>query len=61
MIEQVGIKPRSWSDTIHMMLEMEYLYPLMPNPEAYYFLYRLPMNFRLGVVLPMFGAHITKK
>jgi hypothetical protein len=43
------------------MLEMEYLYPLMPNPEAYYLLYRLPMSFRLGVVLPMLGAHITEK
>jgi len=37
--KQVGIKPCSQSDTIHMMLEMEYLYPLMPNPEVYYLLY----------------------
>jgi hypothetical protein len=43
------------------MLEMEYLCPLMPNPEAYYLLYRLPMSFRLEVVLLMFGAHITEK
>jgi hypothetical protein len=43
------------------MLEMEYLYPLMPNPEAYYLHYKLPMNFKLGVILPMFGAHNTEK
>ncbi len=44
-----------------MMLEMEYLYPLMPKPEAYYLLYQLPMSFRLGVVILMLDAHITKK
>ncbi len=47
--EQVGMKPCSQSDTIHMMLEMEYLYSLMPNLEAYYFLCRLPMSFKLGI------------
>jgi hypothetical protein len=61
MVDQVGIKPYSWNDIIHMMLEMEYLYPLMPNPKTYYLLYRLLMNFRLGVVLLMFGAHIIEK
>jgi hypothetical protein len=61
MTKQVNIKPCSQNDTIHMMLEMEYLYPLMPNPEAYYLFYRLLMSFRLGVVLLMLGAHITKK
>jgi hypothetical protein len=30
--KQVGIKPCSQSDTIHMMLEIKYLYPLMPKP-----------------------------
>ncbi len=39
VVEQVGIKPCSQNDTIHMMLKMEYLYPLMPNLEVYYFLY----------------------
>jgi hypothetical protein len=43
------------------MLEMKYLYPLMPNLEAYYLLYQLPMSFKLGVALQMLGAHITKK
>jgi hypothetical protein len=43
------------------MLEMEYLYPLMPNPEVYYLLYRLPMNFKLAIALPMLGAQITEK
>jgi hypothetical protein len=33
----------------------------MPNLEAYYLLYRLLMNFKLGVALLMLGAHITKK
>jgi hypothetical protein len=37
--EQVGIKFYSHSDTIQMILEMEYLYPLMPKPKAYYLLY----------------------
>jgi hypothetical protein len=45
--KQVGIKPCFRSDTIHMMLELEYLYPLMPNLEAYYLLYRLPISFKL--------------
>ncbi len=39
MTEQVNIKPCSRNDIIHMMLEMEYLYPLMPNPKAYYLFY----------------------
>ncbi len=45
VVEQVGIKPCYWSDTIHMMLEMEYLYPLMPKPKAYYLLHQLPTSF----------------
>jgi len=61
VVEEVGIKLCSQSDTIHMILEMEYLYPLMLNPKAYYLLYRLPMSFRLGVVLSMFGAQIFEK
>ncbi len=61
MAKQVGIKPYSQSDTIHMILKMEYLYPLMPKPNAYYLFYRSPMNFRIGVVLSMLGAHITKQ
>ncbi len=59
--KQVDIKPCYRSDTIHMMLEMEYMYLLMPNLEAYYLLYRLLMSFRLGITLSMFGVHITEK
>ncbi len=59
--KQVNIKPCSWSDKTYMMLEMEYLYPLMPNLKAYYLLYRLPMSFRLGIVLSMLSVHIIKK
>jgi hypothetical protein len=61
VVEQVGIKICSQSDTIHMMLEMEYLYLLMPNLEAYYLFYQLPMNFKPGVALQMLGTHITNK
>jgi len=61
MAEEVDIKVCFQSDTIHMILEMEYLYPLMLNPKAYYLLYQLPMSFRLGVVLLMLGAHIIEK
>jgi hypothetical protein len=39
MVEQVGVKPCSYSDIIYMMLEMEYLYLLMPNLKTYYLLY----------------------
>jgi hypothetical protein len=39
MAKQISIQLCSRSDTIHMMLEMEYLYPLMPNLEAYYLFY----------------------
>ncbi len=61
MPEKVDIKLCFQSDTIHMILKMEYLYPLMLNPKAYYLFYRLPMSFRLGVVLSMLGAHIIEK
>jgi len=44
-----------------MMLEMEYLYPLMLNPKAYYLFYRLPMSFKVGIVLSMLGVHIIEK
>jgi hypothetical protein len=33
----------------------------MPNLEAYYLFYCLPMSFRPRVALLMFGAHITEK
>jgi hypothetical protein len=31
LVEQVGIKPYSRNDTIHMLLEMEYFHPLLSN------------------------------
>jgi hypothetical protein len=34
---------------------------VMPNPEVYYLFYRLPMCFKLGVVLSMLTTQITKK
>ncbi len=61
VIKQVSIKPYFWSDTMHMMLEMGYVFSLLSNPEVYYLLHCLQVCFRIGVAPPMIGVHIIEK
>jgi hypothetical protein len=34
LAQQVGIKPYFWNDIMHMMLVMEYVFPLLSNHEV---------------------------
>ncbi len=61
LVEQTTIKPCSHVDIIHMLMEMEYLYPLLPNLEAYYLLHRLQICLKVRVAPPMLGTHIIDK
>jgi hypothetical protein len=44
----------------HMMLEMEYIMLMILAPEMYYLVHRFQICLRVGIALPMLGAHITK-
>jgi hypothetical protein len=46
---------------VHMMLKLEYVLPLLPNPETYYLLHYFQICLKVGVALPILGGHITKK
>jgi hypothetical protein len=41
-----------------MLLEMEYLYPLLRNPKAYYLIHGLQICLKVKVAPPMLIAHI---
>lgn len=39
LAKKASVKSYSKSDMVHMMLELEYVLPLLPNLETYYLLY----------------------
>jgi hypothetical protein len=39
LVEKASVKPYSKIDMVHMMLELEYALPLLPNLETYYMLH----------------------
>jgi hypothetical protein len=59
--EHVGVKPCSIMDNIHAIMEMEYLYTILPNSKAYYLIHRLQVCFQVDVIPPMIKAHIFEK
>jgi hypothetical protein len=56
-----NVKPYSKSDMVHMMLELKYVFPLLPNPETYYLLHHFQICLKVGVTLLVLGGHIIKK
>ncbi len=36
IVEKASVKPYSKRDMVHMMLELEYVLPLLSNPKTYY-------------------------
>jgi hypothetical protein len=60
LVERVGIRPYMRNDMLHMMLEMEYIMPMIPNLEMYYLVHCFQICLWVGVAPPMLGAHITK-
>lgn len=51
LAEEVGVKPYSRNYMVHTMLKLEYLMPLLPNPDMYY--HRLQVCLRVGVAPQM--------
>jgi hypothetical protein len=61
LVEKANVKPYSKSDMTYMMLELEYVLPLLPNPKTYYLLHHFQICLRVGVALLVLGGHVTKK
>ncbi len=59
--KKASVRPYSRSDMVHMMLELEYVLPLLPNPKTNYLLHCFQICFQVGVALPILGGHITEK
>jgi hypothetical protein len=59
--KKASVKLYSNSDMVHMMLELKYVLPLLPNLKTYYLLHRFQICLRIGVTLPILGGHITEK
>jgi len=58
--ERVGIRPYMRNDLLHMMLEMEYIMPMIPTLEMYYLVHCFQICRWVGVAPPMLGAHIIE-
>jgi hypothetical protein len=54
----VKFKPCNLKDVLHILKELEYAQPIIPPPEAYYFLYRFQTCVLVGFAPPMLNAHI---
>ncbi len=61
LTKQIAIKPCFHINTIHMLLKMEYLYPLLPNLEVFYLLHKLQICLKVEVAPPTLGEHIIEK
>jgi hypothetical protein len=59
-IEKASVKPYSKNIMVHMMVELEYVLPLLPNLETYYLLHCFQVCLRVGVALLVLRAHTTK-
>jgi hypothetical protein len=44
----------------HILLEMEYMVPLLPNPKAYCSFYHLQTYLQVTIAPPMLKARILK-
>jgi hypothetical protein len=60
LAKKASVKSYSKSDMVHMMLELEYVLPLLPNLETYYLLYCFQIWFRVGVALLILEGHIIE-
>ncbi len=56
--EQMRLKDRSLMNILHILLEMEYMVPLLPNLKAYCSFYHLQTYLRLTIAPPMLKARI---
>ncbi len=61
LAEKKNVRSYFKNDMVHMMLELEYVLPLLPNLETYYLLHRFQICLKVGVALPILKGHITKK
>lgn len=60
-VEVVGLKPYNLSDILHILKELEYNLPFIPQPKGYYFIYCLYTCLSIGFAPPMLNAWIFIK
>jgi hypothetical protein len=58
--EQTTLKDCSLMNSLHILLEMEYMVPLLPNPKAYCSFYHLQTDLQITIAPPMLKARILK-
>jgi hypothetical protein len=51
LTKKASVKPCFKSDMVHMMLELKYALPLLPNLETYHLLHRFQICLRVRVAL----------
>jgi hypothetical protein len=44
-----------------MLLEMEYLYPLLPNLEAFFLIHQFRVYLKVDIAPPLIRMHVTDK
>jgi hypothetical protein len=54
----MGMKLFSLSDTLHILKELEYILPIIPHSEEYYFSYHMHTCFSVKLAPPMLNAKI---
>jgi hypothetical protein len=60
LIEKACIRPCMRNEMFHMILEMEYIMPMILIPEMYDLVHQFQIYLWVGVVPPMLGTHITE-
>ncbi len=58
--KRASIGPYTRNDMLHMMLEMEYIMPIIPTLGMYYLMHQFQICLQIKVAPPMLGTHIME-
>jgi hypothetical protein len=61
LVEDVGVKLASLSNFLHILMEIESMVLVFPNPKSYYVVFRLQTCIEVGVAPPMIGILIEEE
>jgi hypothetical protein len=61
LVKKISVKLYFKSDMVCMMLELEYVLPLLPNLKTYYLLHHFQICLKVGVTLLVLRGHIIKR
>lgn len=60
LTQQFGLKVIYISNVLHIIMELEYMLPLLSNVKGYYIFFKLQTYLRVGVAPPMIKTKLSE-